>query len=76
MEEKGSEHYKGGEVEPLDLMRSGQILWDFAIGSIIKYAYRNSEMRIEGKDTSDIKADLDKIKHYCEILEKELPNAE
>jgi hypothetical protein len=60
----GSSHYKTGGVEPIDLYRSGGILRDFAIGSIIKYAYRNR------RDMWDYvrPEDMDKIIHFANIL--------
>ncbi|HOL44531.1 MAG TPA: DUF3310 domain-containing protein [Methanothrix sp.] len=57
---RGSEHYKTGDVEPLDLFRSGGILHHFAIASIIKYAFR------QRKTISA--SDCEKIIHYAEIL--------
>jgi len=64
LKEKGSEHYKTGGVEPLDLLESGGMLRDFAIASIIKYAFRNR--REVGKAVNS--KDMDKIIHYAEIL--------
>jgi len=59
---RGSEHYKTGSVEPIDLMKAGGILHHFAIGSIIKYAFRNRD-KINP-------ADMDKIIHYAEMLKE------
>lgn len=56
----GSEHYKTGGIEPIDLYESGGILKHFAIGSIIKYAFRNRE-----KISKD---DMNKIIHFASIL--------
>jgi hypothetical protein len=56
LKRKGNQHYKKGKVEPVDLMKDGGILQDFARGSIIKYAYRNRP------------GDIDKIIHYGEML--------
>ena len=56
----GSEHYKTGLVEPIDLYRSGGILQPFAIGNIIKYAYRQREQLSV--------SDCDKIIHYARQL--------
>lgn len=58
---KGSEHYKTGEVEPIDLYKSAGILEDFSIGNIIKYAYRLKKKGLNGSD-------IDKIIHYAEML--------
>jgi hypothetical protein len=62
----GSKHYKKGvtKVEPIDLFKDGGILRDFAVGCVIKYAYRNR--RETGKPISPV--DIKKIKHYCDML--------
>ena len=57
---KGSEHYKTGGVEPIDLYKAGGMLRHFALCNIIKYAFRNRNL-INPKD-------MDKIIHYAEIL--------
>jgi hypothetical protein len=65
LKKSGSEHYKvdPNKIEPIDLYKDGGILQDFAIGSIIKYAYRNR------KENGTLKIkDLDKIIHYAEYL--------
>lgn len=64
---KGSQHYKTGKVEPIDLYKSGMMFQDFALCSIIKYAFRNR--RAAGKLISS--SDMDKIIHYAEILKGE-----
>jgi len=56
----GADHYKTGLVEPIDLYHAGGILQPFAIGCIIKYAYRQRE-------TISI-PDCDKIIHYAQML--------
>lgn len=60
----GSDHYKAGQVEPIDLYLSGGILRDLAIGSIIKYAYRNRSEHTQYVNAKD----MDKIIHYAEML--------
>ncbi len=60
----GNEHYKSGEVEPIDLYKSGDMLQDFAIGNIIKYAFRNR--RSTGKPINP--KDVEKIIHYAQML--------
>ncbi len=67
VKEKGNNLYKAGSIEPIDLIRSGGLLWDFARGNIIKYAFRLAE----GRPAIDKKADLDKIIHYAEMLKAE-----
>jgi len=60
----GNEHYRSmGGVQPIDLMKDSGIIWNFNIGNIIKYAYRN-------RDQPNIKTldDMDKIIHYCKML--------
>ena len=64
LKQRGSEHYKtSGGVEPIDLYRSAGMLRHFALSNIIKYAYRNANpdepMNLE---------DMEKIKHYAEML--------
>lgn len=41
LKKSGSNHYKTGGVEPIDLYRAGGMFRDFALCSIIKYAFRN-----------------------------------
>ncbi len=57
---EGSEHYKEGGLEPIDLMASKGILEDFCIGNIIKYATRF-------KKTRNL-VDLKKVSDYSHIL--------
>ena len=57
---EGSEHYKEGGVEPLDLIIAKDIIEDFCLGSILKYAARF-------KKTRNLK-DLIKISDYAQIL--------
>jgi hypothetical protein len=59
----GSEHYKTGQIEPIDLYRSSGMLRHFALGSIIKYAFRNSDL----SKSINLK-DLEKVKHYADML--------
>jgi hypothetical protein len=64
LKEKGNPFYKSGEVEPIDLYKSGGLLRDFALASIMKYAYRN---RRDARRSLNVK-DLHKIIHYAEML--------
>jgi len=67
---EGSEHYKAsGGVEPIDLYKSGDILRDFAVACIIKYAYRNRREVGKPVDQKDMK----KIKHYADMLGEIIP---
>lgn len=63
LKQQGSNHYKTGEIEPIDLYRSAGTFRHFAIDSIIKYAYRNSN----NEDPVNIK-DMNKIIHFAELL--------
>ena len=65
LKNRGSEHYKNSpdSVEPIDLYASGGCFQDFAIGNIIKYAFRNSS-----KAGSFNPKDMDKVIHYAELL--------
>jgi hypothetical protein len=57
----GNPKYKTGGVEPIDLYKAGGFLTPFAIGCIIKYAYRNAKGRVNPKD-------IEKIIHYANII--------
>mgnify|MGYP001183607194 CR=1 FL=1 len=56
LKKNGSNHYFTGGVEPIDLYRSGGMFRDFALCSIIKYAFRNHnpEEPISDKDMNKI----------------------
>ena len=56
----GSQHYKTGGIEPIDLYESAGMLKHFALGNIIKYAFRNREVVC--------KKDMEKIIHYASML--------
>ena len=60
LKDQGSDHYKTGGVEPIDLYRAGGMFADFALCSIIKYAFRQRE--------SLNARDLDKIIDYAQKL--------
>lgn len=66
LKEEGSGHYKAGDVEPIDLYKSGGTFQDFAISSIIKYAFRNRR-ELVGRKISI--SDMEKMKHYASLLE-------
>jgi len=66
LRKKGAYHYETSGVEPIDLLRDGHMLRSFALGCIIKYAFRN---RLAVRDRIDI-GDMRKIRHYAEILEE------
>ena len=77
IKQQGSSHYKGEKVEPIDLMKEGGILWNFAIGNIIKYAYRCRGYIANSLETRQrVKSDLDKLSHYCEMLKCLMEEAE
>jgi hypothetical protein len=66
LKKKGSRHYKTASVEPIDLYASGNMFHDFALASIIKYAFRSrSEECLEGRK---LKENIDKIIDYAEKL--------
>lgn len=64
IKKKGSPHYKGGKVEPIDLILEGGMLWDKAIADIIKYAYRNR--RELGHRVNPL--DVEKLRHCVDML--------
>lgn len=57
---EGSDHYKEGGIEPLDLMIAKGIVEDFCIGNMSKYAFRF-------KKTRNLE-DLKKVSDYAQIL--------
>jgi len=63
VKQRGSEHYKTGKTEPIDLFKDAGILRHFAIGNIVKYAMRNSD----AKKPVNVN-DIEKIQHYAEML--------
>ena len=64
LKQHGSAHYKTGGVEPIDLYRAGGMFLDFALCSIIKYAFRSRNVSDIGLFT----ANMDKIIDYAEKL--------
>ncbi len=67
LKNQGSSHYKTfGGTEPVDLYKSGEMFQDFALCSIIKYAFRSRrEMKI---DKELLLKNLDKIIDYAQKL--------
>jgi len=63
---EGSSHYKTGGVEPIDLCAAGDMLTDFALFSIIKYAFRSRRENDRGSKLMG--KDLDKIIDYAKKL--------
>lgn len=57
----GSEHYKTGSAEPIDLYRAKGVFKPFALCSIMKYAVRNMDKELST-------ADMGKIIHYAKLL--------
>lgn len=67
LKKEGSEHYKVTDgIEPIDLYRSGGMFHDFALASIIKYAFRSR--RELGLDRELMHKNLDKIIDYARKL--------
>ncbi len=63
---KGSEHYKTGGTEPVDLYLEGNMFHDFALCSIMKYAFRSRrEMNLE---TDLLIKNLEKVIDYAQKL--------
>jgi uncharacterized protein YkwD len=78
IKKKGSSHYKGGKVEPIDLYKEGGFLWSWCIGEIIAKAYR-SRLTEGDLDINKVKVDMNKIIHHAEMIislieEEELPS--
>lgn len=59
LKQQGSDHYKTGDVEPIDLYVAGEMFHDWAIASIIKYAFRSR--RSEPLETHKFQANMGKI---------------
>jgi len=67
LKQHGSAHYKTGGVEPVDLYLAAGAFRDFALCSIIKYAFRNmGAVQVIGTPVKN--ADMDKIIDYAEKL--------
>jgi hypothetical protein len=67
LKKQGSQHYKAnGGVEPVDLYVSGNMFQEFALCSIIKYAFRSRpDMKL---DNELFLKNMDKIIDYSEKL--------
>ncbi len=63
LKKQGSDHYKTGGIEPIDLYRAGGMLRSFALCSIMKYAFRNRN----DEEPISIK-DMNKIIDYAQKL--------
>ena len=59
LKQQGSNHYKTGGVEPIDLYVAGGMFHDGACKDIIKYAYRSR--REQCPQLWKLKEDMDKI---------------
>lgn len=66
LKNEGSAHYKTGQTEPIDLYRAGDLFHDFAVGNIIKYAYRSRKQ--EGIDRETLVKNMTKVIHYAELI--------
>lgn len=68
LKQRGSQHYKTGAVEPIDLYRSAKPHPEYnafdikALTDTIKYSYR---LLVRGYSASDV----EKIKHYIELFD-------
>lgn len=72
LKREGPDHYKTGTTEPIDLYRSGHMFQEFALASIIKYAFRSREE--EQLDGATFIKNMDKIIHLASLLKAD--NAE
>ena len=66
LKEQGSQHYKTGDIEPIDLYVSGGMFNDFALASIIKYAFRSRHDF--APTTEQVLINMDKIIDYAQKL--------
>lgn len=63
LKKMGSQHYKTGAIEPIDLYKSMGVIIPFALTSIIKYASRGLAF-----GAAINPEDMDKIIHYAEMM--------
>jgi hypothetical protein len=66
LKNQGSEHYKTGGIEPVDLYVAGNMFRNFALASIIKYAFRCREEKARSREL--IISDMDKVIDYAQKL--------
>jgi hypothetical protein len=66
LKQQGESHYKTCGVEPVDLYRAGGMFQDFALCSIIKYAFRSRAQ--EGINQETFFKNMNKIIDYAEKL--------
>jgi len=72
LKQQGSDHYKTGGVEPIDLYRAGGMFRAFALCSIIKYAFRSRDI----DDRVLFCNNMDKIIDYAMKLKAESEQCE
>jgi hypothetical protein len=66
LKRQGSNHYKTGRTEPIDLYLAGDMFQDFALCSIIKYAFRSRQDQY--LDVAKFNSNMDKIIDYAKKL--------
>jgi hypothetical protein len=66
LKQQGSDHYKTGGVEPVDLYKAGGMFVYFALCSIIKYAFRSRDL--VKSDSGLFMNNMDKIIDYAQKL--------
>lgn len=71
LKQQGSSHYKTGGVEPVDLYKAGGMFDEFALCSIIKYAFRSRPDR--QLDDETFHRNMDKIIDYAQKLKAAYP---
>jgi hypothetical protein len=64
LKQQGSEHYKTGRTEPIDLYLAGDMFQDFALASIIKYAFRSRKDQC--LSAKQFNTNMDKIIDYAQ----------
>ena len=76
LKQQGSNHYKTGGVEPVDLYKAGGMFPDFALCSIIKYAFRSRcQNWVDGNINMDtFHENMNKIIDYAQKLKAAYPN--
>jgi hypothetical protein len=71
IKEKGNPAYKA-EIEPIDLFKEGEILWNWCIGEIIAKAYRSRLNQFTNATPVEtcirINRDMNEIIHHAEMI--------
>ena len=73
LKKQGSDHYKTGSVEPIDLYVAGGMFLDFGLCSIMKYAFRSRDVKYNKMGIELFHKNMDKIIDYAQKLKAAYP---